>query len=353
MALNYKKLTKDISFDFLPDEDIRVFYIEAPLSIFNEHSVRATAALTLVEVNGFHTGIGFQVGNMKFYLDYTAEFSMFSALYPTGINDGGEPIWKNGSMVTIGELSYEYWEHSTYLCTINKKQFLNLKDKILVEFIPDNPSYSLFCVAKSSNTVDLENPILRSSTCDDFVLYVIHTLQNMKIELEFVTYPKMTIAALISPTVKLLDYNNDNDRNVILSFYSIMQQNLKTDEEEMKKIINDLAKEKDKDKLLVMLKNDITTVRSMALKLYSNFGTVIYYTYNSDNVMSYYSITFSNPTDSVYLAYNPSSLVPDVKYIDFNKMLTMKSVSEKYISIINIILSVCIILIIFLFVRKK
>lgn len=356
MTQIYKKFTKDISFDFLPDEDIRVFYLEAPLSIFHEHSVRATAGLSLVEVNGFHTGVGFQVGNMKFYLDYTAVGSMFSALYPTGVDASGNPIWENATMVTIGELSSEYWEHSTYLCNITKKQFLNLRDKILNEFLPHNPSYALFCVAKSTDITDIGNPILRSSTCDDFVLYVIHTLHNMKVQLDFITHPKMTIAAIISPTVKLLDYNNPDDKITILTFYNNIQKVLAADEQAMKEAIDELEKETDRTKQLALLKNDITTVRNMALKIFSDFGTIIYYDYNSNNVMSYYSITLTDPTNSVYLAYNPSTLVPDVKYIDFNKMLTMKASSyKKYDFAVPVIVSICIIIlvIIALLLRKN
>jgi hypothetical protein len=55
------------SFNFLPDNDIKVYYLEATLCDLEQIQIPG------IELTLYHTGLGFVSEDIKFYIDFTAK----------------------------------------------------------------------------------------------------------------------------------------------------------------------------------------------------------------------------------------------------------------------------------------
>jgi len=83
------------SFDFLLSskcKDIKVFYLEAPLSAASTFNTMWTQA------HLYHTGLGFECGNIRFELEFTANYPMQDAIIPI-INEDCTLKWTNDTSV--------------------------------------------------------------------------------------------------------------------------------------------------------------------------------------------------------------------------------------------------------------
>ena len=329
------------SFDFLSSKDIKVFYLEAPLSIAKPFNTMFT------QLNLYHTGLGFECENIRFELEFTANTPMADAILPKIVND--KLVWTNQTSVRLGELSLDYWVVNTYLCTITRDQFIKFRDDILNNFIPNNLFYVLAKGSKTSATYDLEDPYLKSSTCDDFVVYGINFFKNLGIKIEYVTYPKITNINLIG-VIKKLDY--DINKNEIFDFY----KNL------LKYIHNyiDLSDVQINTELIITLIS----------KFYYEFNKIIYYSYdvNDSSKMCYYSFKL---TEIPMVSYKKTIISNSYSYLSFNDMLqntnnipinpntnsssSLNNLSNKtkYILLFTLLLIVFVICILIIYNRKK
>lgn len=292
------------SFDFLPLKNIKVFYIESPLSY-----TEAFKKYSEIELNLYHTGFGFQCDDIKFYIDFIVNNSIQGTILPT-ITNSDQLIWKNDCNVTLGDLTLDFWEESTYLCTINKDNLIKFIMDIKNNYIPNNLNYLLFRVSLSESLQDLDTPYLRSSNCDDFVIYGLNFFKNLNVEIDYISYPRFTSINIISDSsspIKKLDYVKD--KNIIINFYKDLEQKLNNLDQQ---ILNDL-------------KTNPALIIPLIITFYQSLGTIIYYSYDTidKSKMSYYSIILSK-TFPIF-RYKATLISNNNKYITFNDMLSYKN----------------------------
>lgn len=243
----------------------------------------------LLEVNGFHTGVGFKTKHSQFYIDYVAKEGIGGAFLPT-LTDTGEIQWHNEGINTYGDIDSTYWTHSTYIGTINKTTFLKYVDLIFSEYQPNNSAYVLFEVAKSKSLHDIYNPYLRGQICDNFCFWTFNTLSkkfNMKVE--YISHPMQTIAALLSDNPPIpLDINNPKDKEVITQFYYMLSGNFKNGINDLINIIkNGLTNpEKIISNLSKIIEKNYLLTRNLAGFAYNNLLkqglSIVLYTYGPD-----------------------------------------------------------------------
>jgi hypothetical protein len=283
------------SFDFLlssKSEDIKVFYLEAPLSAAKQFNTMFT------QVHLYHTGLGFECGDIRFEIEFTANYPMIDAVIPT-INEDGTLNWTNDTSVRLGQLSMDYWIINTYLCTITKQQFIKFRDDILSYYIPNNNFYVLARGSLNTSTYYLDNPYLRSSTCDDFVIYGLNFFKNLGVVIEYVTYPKFTIGNIVGGITKI-DY--DTNKNEILDFYK------------------NLVAFTDNYIEYIDVEINMELLLAFISKFYSGFNKIIYYAYdvNDGSKMSYYRVKLSDPP---MIAYTKTLVNNTYNYPTLEEML--------------------------------
>jgi len=286
------------SFDFLLSskcENIKVFYLEAPLSVAKPANTMFT------QIHLYHTGLGFECGDVRFEIEFTANTPMTDAIIPTIKDD--TLIWTNDTSVRLGELSLDYWIVNTYLCTITRDQFFKFRDDILSYYIPNNLYYVLAKGSATSSTYDLENPYLKSSSCDDFVIYGLNFFKNLGVKIEYVTYPKFISANLIG-VIKKLDYDKNKDE--ILDFY----KNLIAFFDHYTEYID--------------VKINTELIIALISKFYAGFNKIIYYAYdvNDNTKLCYYSFKL---TELPVVAYTKTLIDNSYKYLSFEDMLNYRN----------------------------
>jgi len=283
------------SFDFLLSskcKDIKVFYLEAPLSAASTFNTMWT------QVHLYHAGLGFECGNIRFELEFTANYPMQDAIIPI-INEDGTLKWTNDTSVRFGQLSMDYWIINTYLCTITRDQFFKFRDDILSNYIPNNRFYVLAKGSATSSTYDLENPYLRSSTCDDFIIYGLNFFKNLGVIIEYVTYPKFTNMNLIGSITKL-DYNTN--KKEILDFY------------------NNLISFTNNYIEYIDVEINMELILALLSKFYSGLNKIIYYAYdvNDSSKMCYYRFKLQ---EAPLATYAKTLINNTYKYLSFEDML--------------------------------
>jgi hypothetical protein len=122
--------------------------------------------------------------------------------------------WINETGITIGELTPEYWDHSSYICTIDKKQFMKFVNDALNDYLIKHSAYVLFKLISPKGELQLD-----SSDCDDFVIYGIEYFRKLGVAIDYVTYPKTISINLVGKVLNKLDYNEEKDKNIIVNFY--------------------------------------------------------------------------------------------------------------------------------------
>ena len=303
MSNNYIFITSrnNPSFDFLPLNNIKVFYLEAPLSGVKDYNS------TLLQFNLYHTGFGFECGNIRFGIEFTSNSTILDSIIPKILNKNGvdELIWTNDCSVRFIDLNIDYWTKSNYICTITKDHFLSFRNDILDNYIPNNLYYVLFNVCEDSSKEYLNNPTLRSSTSDNFINYGMNFFKKLGVNIEYITYSKLTSVSLIG-SVKKLNYNKNKDK--IIKFYTTINN-----------LINKI-----KENTL-----DIKEIISLFIYYLQNLNTIIYYGYdiynNDKDQMSYYSIQLSGLP---VIKYEKNNVVNSYSYTSFINLLEYKSSSN-------------------------
>ena len=328
------------NFDFIGENDsIKVFYLEAPLSVIPE-KYRKKLASMMINIDGYHTGIGFVVNNKSFIIDYTATNGIQNALLPDENSlDHGQLVWKNGSFIEIGndkEQSWSnkegYWKKSTYLSTINKEQFLELRRAIQNEFLRINTSYVFFGV---KNTLSGKS-LLRESICDNLPLFVIDKLSKSPINanFDFLTFPYISRTNILTNSVVPTKLDLTKDKEEIIGFYKMVYEKIK----EEKKKLNILLKIESE----VFSKN-IDFKKNVFSQLFTDMKSIIYYSYDNDTngKLSYYKFS----VDEIQVSYSELNIPRNVTPITIENANTFSNDSSKINSVIKTIL-VCILIII-------
>jgi hypothetical protein len=224
------------------------------------------------------------------------------------------------------------------------------KNDVLNNYIVNNSSYVLFRVCKDGENLD--NPYIRSATCEDFTSYSLNFFKKIGVPIEFMSYPKFIEGSLVATDVKKLDYNKDREQ--ILTFYRGIL-----------KFMDDLATSSSD----IFKFSGLVTALTMNY-MYNNYRDIIYYTYDVDNKsqMAYYSMKLVSP--AVY-KYRKTLIENSVQYVPFKQIIknnlgnsnqTINNYVEKYENVSNsskviIYVSIALIVIIFIILmyvyRKK
>lgn len=321
-AWDAKPLTDEVKFDFLSgNEIIDVFYLEASLSLLENIPILKNENHPLFTINAYHTGIAFQTSQYSFCFELVAQKGLSAVFLPRF--DNGKLVWDNATQITYNDVDTKYWDHSTYICSINKGEFLELVSIILNDFIPNNPIYTFFRVVSSPTIENIFNPVLRSCVCDDFCFYILTNLQNkLDVAITYLTSPKITMSTLIAklPIVKL-DENNPIDRQKIINFY---HNTLKCKLEEIYgDIINTIILDIDK-----LNRINYRFYQQILYIIYKDLTNIIYYTYDSNNKPTYFEIQFARPfmeivyvKDSIQNDFRPKSI--------FNTNIALQTQTQK------------------------
>lgn len=325
------------NFDFIGEnEDIKVFYLEAPLSFIPKKVIENLGNM-LITLNAYHTGMGFVFNNKSLVLDYTAKGGLIGTFLPQfDYIKKGELVWDNKAYIEIGnereqlwEDNKGYWKKSTYLTTINKDQFLILAKSIKEKFLITNASYVFFGVknAKTGKT------LIRESICDGFCKFVIDELAKSPInaKFDFLTYPVLTTANNVTnSSVKKLD--TKKDKNEILNFYKNVFKVI-----HMKKhsLFSNI------ETTLPWIKHTSIDLfnhlfmRSVFSEIYEEMRSIILYSYDNDKdgKLCYYKVI----VDGIDISYSevniPKNVIPakiikkDMKVNDLEK--TKQKLKEK------------------------
>lgn len=234
------KYTEKIS---IPSREYKVFYMEAPLSILSGFQVN------LAELNGFHTGIGFQstgdCDRYEFALDYQALNSLsMGTIFPdipghpcpeegsqiqrlasqavskknfqplTGAISGQDLnfdlVWNNQSTVVYyNDINTQYWKSSDYMTTVTSDQMDKIQNFILNEWIPRNKFYSIARIStRDGGCTNLENTAVRDSTCDTFCKDLIQFISTFA-NIQYVTKPYVTVNTLCGDSYRAVGYQEN------------------------------------------------------------------------------------------------------------------------------------------------
>lgn len=310
----------------------RVYYLEAPLGLLSLTYEGGKFLNNFVNINGFHTGVGFQSLDCDEPYEITFDHIMkngfnLTSLLPTIVN--GDLVWNNQMQINIGNyIDKHYWERSTYICTITSEQLTIIQNWILNTWIPKNPIYSLFSGSKSSSTQDLFNPIFRPSICDTFAYamfnYIADTNGGLLVDpvntgtgfdicIEYVTVPNVSISAFIGETGTMVPVDYESNKQEIITFYEAFLEEVS----ELEKVTSDIEKlieqirndpnlsPDEKNALIWQLVHDVFTFINIIAEAYLTFETIYYYGYSPDNVTpGYWKMT----KPKIELTYTNSNL---------------------------------------------
>jgi hypothetical protein len=298
----YKVIDDNTSFDFLIDyEPIRVFYNEAILNTV-ESIIPANLQKykDLIQINAYHTAVAFQSNSYAFTIDLICPTGMSATLSPTITNN--HLIWNNKNQLTyndansvISGTNIPYWDHSTYITTITKNNFMDLL-KDIKEYLDKYPIYALFNVV-NSRKIDLLHPELNGLTCDSFAYFVLNKLQKHGSKINLMTHPKSNIVAYVADSIRLLDFSNARDKKQIIDFYN----NYNTVYSEILKAIKSIS---------------ITNILILINAIHAHISeilnhTFIYYCYGKDGKLNYYELKL-NSTQQLIVAYTYGLLKNDI-----------------------------------------
>ena len=277
----YKVIDDNTSFDFLIDyEPIKVFYNEAILNTL-ESIIPANLQKykDLIQINAYHTAVAFQSNSYAFTIDLICPTGMSATLSPTITNN--HLIWNNKNQLTyndansvISGTNIPYWDHSTYITTITKNNFMDLL-KDIKEYLDRYPIYALFNVV-NSRKIDLLHPELNGLTCDSFAYFVLNKLQKNGSKINLMTHPKSNIVAYVADSIRLLDFSKSRDKKQIIDFYN----NYNIVYSEILKAIKTVS---------------ITNILILINAIHAHISEIlnhnfIYYCYGKDGKLNYYEL---------------------------------------------------------------
>ena len=296
----YKVIDNNTRFDFLVDyEPIKVFYNEAILDTV-ESIIPANLQKykDLIQINAYHTAVAFQSDSYSFTIDLICPTGMSATLAPTITNNN--LIWNNKNQITYNDANSvisgtktPYWDHSTYITTITKKNFMDLL-KDIKGYLATYPIYALFNVVNSAE-IDLLHPDLAGLTCDSFAYFVLNKLQKNGAKVNIMTPPKSNIVSYVADTITLLDFSKD--KKEIIDFYN----NYNIVYAQIVKEIQTIST----SNFLVL----INAIHAQISKLLNN--DFIYYCYGKDGKPNYYKLKL-NSTQQLIATYTYGLLKNDI-----------------------------------------
>lgn len=295
----YQIIDNTTSFDFLIDcEPIKVFYNEATLGDIEKNiPVSLQQYKDLIQINAFHTSVGFQSNTYSFTIDLICKAGMEATLSPIITNNN--ITWNNKNDLTYNDANsviygknIPYWDHSTYITTITKTNFMDaLKD--IKNYLLTYPMYALFNVVNSKK-IDLLHPELSGITCDSFAYFVLKTLQKYGAAINSMTAPKANIIAYVADSIQLLDFSKDKDK--IITFYNTYQQLYSA-------IITEINSKPDFAELIMYIHTHISQLLN---------NKIIYYCYDKDDKPNYYELTL-NQNQPIIATYTYGLLTKDIQ----------------------------------------
>ena len=302
----YEFITDNTNFDFLVDyEPIKVFYNESILdmatNIIDKILPTELQESNLIQLNGYHTSVGFQSDSYAFTTDLICENGIGETLAPD--IEGNTLNWNNQNQLTYNDANsvmqntnIPYWDRSTYITTITKKDFMNVLTDIK-KYLTTYPIYALFNVNLSSNT-DLLHPDLHGLTCDSFAYFVLNKLQKYGAKINIMTPPKSNIVTYVADTITPLHFSKDKEE--IITFYK-----------NYKKLYKKIAREIGSITTLNILQV-ITNIHNQILAELNN--KFIYYCYAyGEGKPSYYRLSL-NQTKPLIATYMHGLLKNDITH---------------------------------------
>jgi hypothetical protein len=206
-------------------EPIKVFYNESILdmatNIIDQILPSELQESNLIQLNGYHTSVGFQSDSYAFTIDLICKNGMTGTLYPI-INNDDTLTWNNENQLTYNDANsvmqntqIPYWDRSTYITTITKNNFMHvLKD--IKGYLNTHPIYALFNVNRTNNN-NLLDPDLNGLTCDSFAYFVLNKLQTYGAKINIMTPPKSNIVTYVADSITKLEFSKD--KHEIITFY--------------------------------------------------------------------------------------------------------------------------------------
>ena len=304
----------------------RVYYLEAPLSILSDALVNAGVISSLVELNIFHSGIGFQCVNEKRPFEFTFDYNIIDglnimSLVPTIVDN--DVIWNNAAKPFIGNfIDRDYWNHSTYIATITPDQLILIQEWIIRTWVPENPNYVLFSGVASNNILEerraLFNPIMRSADCFDFAYAMIQFMKNsLRIRIDYPVVPNLTIAALVgSSPASIVPVDFEANQEEIVAFYQSV-----IDFFNNPNISNVFGASQFNT---FSTENDIFSVIQLYAEFYQNLNTIFVFAYHPDGSPGYWLIT--NPT--VFIDYVQIDIKRSFRAVDTSGQLVTDAYSD-------------------------
>ena len=306
------------NFDFLVDyEDIKVFYNE---SILSSAEKLIPASLEkykdLIQINGYHTAVGFQSNSYAFTIDLIIPKGISASLAPT-ITKDNNLIWYNQNKLTYNDANSiiytdpntpsdtppntPYWDRSTYITTITKSIFMDLL-KDIKGYLTTYPIYALFNVVRPGN-IDLLHPELKGVTCDSFAYFVLNKLKTYGAKVHVMVPPKSNLVAYVADSYIKLDISKPEDKKEIITFYKMYNIAFKEIVKEIQLISTTPS---------VGIPGLINAIHAKISDLLNH--KFIYYCYGKDSKLDYYELTLnSTQHQQLIVAYTYGLLENDVK----------------------------------------
>lgn len=368
--------------DFL---EFRVFLLEAPLSVLTE-TIGISLANGLLNINGFHTGVGFQCTDPLYPYEFCLSLELvngfaISSFIPEIKTENGKRTlsWKNLNKITIGTyIDMDYWDRSTYMTTITSKQLVEIQNWIFDFWIPNNPIYSIASGIKSDSLKDIFNPIFRPSFCDTFSFSLLSFISGVDIGnqldpihnlyvglqhcIDYVTVPNFTLVSFVESSAgSIVPVSFEQNREEIVSFYETLSNEINdiiNIEQVTVFLIQRLLRGDNPDVIVRLIEQELFTAISLIATAYQNFSVVYYYGYNDQNQPQYWKIT----SPQLFISYINSNLRRNYPSISINNDLINdpQFVNRKTCTYIKnstssniLIIFLLIILIIILFVITK
>lgn len=288
----------------------KVYLLEAPLSLLSKAVKAITRGYNIIEINGFHTAVGFQSTDKSQPYEFAFDYGMSSGLSLSAIlpnlSPEGTPVWNNFSSVGLFTgINRKYWVYSTYIATVSSEQLITIQEWILEQWIPSNPYYSLFSII--GDGVDIP---AKASRAESFCFTLFQFMVAQGICIDYITAPNVTDVSIVtspsSPATRVPYTGNSED---ILLFYSNFAQYLEDVAELGFKIfttVNKIFTEPDMlFENLKALQNEFFYAVQLFIIFSIDFPYIYYYGYYGNGPdMGYYKIV--NPM--FYVNYVQSSL---------------------------------------------
>jgi hypothetical protein len=305
-----------------PETLFRIYYLEAPLSVLGER-IGITFTNSLLEINGFHTAVGFQAIGQSNPLEFTYGLDLangfaISSFVPEITYPNGVPTlrWRDLNKINQGSaIDRNYWDKCVYISTQPAEIVTRLQEWILDQWIPNNPIYSILSGIRSRSTVDIFDPIFRASFCDSFCYAMFDYLGRSTKSgglnrcIDYPVVPNTSVNAFIeSYPGAMQPVIFENNREEIVEFYLRLEATLAelSDlEAETIQLIQDLAAGgADESTILRLVAQELFTAISLVATVYEGFNVIYYYGYgptgtNQENTPTYWRI--EDP--QIYLAY--------------------------------------------------